>query len=292
MKRALLTVLLVFVTATAQAQATPKSASFTTSDGVRIHYLEAGQGPAIVFIPGWMMPAWIWEKQIAYFAPRHHVIAVDPRSQGDSDKPADGNYPERRARDYNELIEHLKLTRPVLVGWSMGVHESLTYVDLFGPGSVGGLVLVDGFIWEKPDPQMGRGMAQWMHGFQRERRKSAEAFIRSMYKKPQSEDYFRRVTEASLATPTNTAVVLVENLMDREDWTPVLAKLAEAKTPVLAVFAPQFGSQQTSSADLLRAKVPSSTVLIFEDAGHALFVDDAERFNSALESFLGEVQAK
>jgi len=38
-----------------------KSGFFTTSDGVKLHYLEAGQGPAIVFVPGWTMPGWIWE---------------------------------------------------------------------------------------------------------------------------------------------------------------------------------------------------------------------------------------
>ena len=74
-----------------------KSGTITTSDGVKIHYLEAGQGPAILFIPGWTMPAEIWRPQIDYFSQHYHVVAVDPRSQGDSDKPGDGNYPERRA---------------------------------------------------------------------------------------------------------------------------------------------------------------------------------------------------
>jgi len=49
------------------SSAQTKSNFFKTSDGVRIHYLEAGSGKAIVFIPGWTMPAWIWEKQIAEF---------------------------------------------------------------------------------------------------------------------------------------------------------------------------------------------------------------------------------
>ncbi|MGC1476594.1 MAG: alpha/beta hydrolase, partial [Terriglobales bacterium] len=70
----------------AQAQTT-KSDFFKTSDGVRIHYLEAGSGRPIVFIPGWTMPAWIWQKQIDEFSKKYHVIAVDPRSQGESDKP-------------------------------------------------------------------------------------------------------------------------------------------------------------------------------------------------------------
>ncbi len=139
-----LVILLLVFASTAPAQSLAKSAFFTTTDGVRLRYLDAGSGPAaIVFIPGWTMPGWIWEKQIAHFSAKYRVIAVDPRSQGESDKASDGNYPERRARDYKELLDHLNLTVPVLVGWSMGVHELLTYVDVFGPGSVTGLVRLE-----------------------------------------------------------------------------------------------------------------------------------------------------
>src|SRR5205809_3800769 len=65
------------------------------------------------------MPAWIWDPQFKYFADHFHVVALDPRSQGDSDKPTDGNSCERRAQDIRELLEHLKLDRVVLVGWSL-----------------------------------------------------------------------------------------------------------------------------------------------------------------------------
>ncbi|HEX6881417.1 MAG TPA: alpha/beta hydrolase, partial [Terriglobales bacterium] len=110
----------------------PKSAFFTTSDGIKIHYLESGSGRPIVFIPGWTMPAWIWEKQIAEFSKKYHVVAVDPRSQGESDKPTYGHLPETRARDYKELVDHLKLKQPVLVGWSMGCGELMKYAEQFG----------------------------------------------------------------------------------------------------------------------------------------------------------------
>ena len=90
-----------------------KSGFITTSDGVKIHYLEAGraatspsaqignpmpkdavikkgeiglsaahQFPSILFVPGWTMPAWIWQNQIDYFAHDYRVVAMDPRSQG------------------------------------------------------------------------------------------------------------------------------------------------------------------------------------------------------------------
>src|SRR2546426_10398913 len=114
--------------------AASRSAFFTTSDGVRLHYLEAGAGEtAIVFVPGWTMPADIWEKQIAYFSAHTRVLALDPRSQGDSDKPTFGHFPLRRARDVKELLEHAKVTHAVLVGWSLAVQELFAYMGEFGP---------------------------------------------------------------------------------------------------------------------------------------------------------------
>src|SRR5689334_9917088 len=107
------------------------SGTITTSDGVRIHYIELGKGDPIVLIPGWTLPADIWSPVMDRLYEHYRVIAVEPRSQGDSDKPADGNYPERRARDYKELVDALKLQRPLFVGWSMAVPELLSYVDQF-----------------------------------------------------------------------------------------------------------------------------------------------------------------
>ena len=117
-----------------------KSAFFKTSDGIQIHYLEAGSGRrAIVFIPGWTMPAWIWQKQIDEFSKTYHVIAIDPRSQGESDKPTYGHMPETRSRDYKELVDHLGLKRPVMVGWSMACGELVKYAGQFGAITSAGL---------------------------------------------------------------------------------------------------------------------------------------------------------
>lgn len=44
-----------------EKQAEFPSRHFRTSDGVELHYLEAGSGPTLVFVPGWTMPADIWE---------------------------------------------------------------------------------------------------------------------------------------------------------------------------------------------------------------------------------------
>ena len=54
---------------------------FVTSDSVRLHYLSAGSGPTIVFVPGWTMPADIWELQLRYDATGHVAVQFmrDPR---------------------------------------------------------------------------------------------------------------------------------------------------------------------------------------------------------------------
>jgi non-heme chloroperoxidase len=271
-------------TRTAAATTITKSGSFKTFDGINIHYLEAGSGHPIVFIPGWTMPAWIWQKQIDEFSKKYHVIAVDPRSQGESDKPSYGHLPETRARDYKELVDQLGLKHPVLVGWSMGCGELIKYVERFGTDNIGGVVLVDGFLSDKPS-DLFVPISGWMNQVQQDREKQADSFVRSMFKKPQPEDYLKRVIEASMQVPADTAVVLIYNMLAIKDFSSGLARLAETKTgrPVLFMYQPE----TQTSADYLKLKLGDEVRLErFEGDGHALFVDDPEKFNRVLEDFL------
>lgn len=272
----------LFLLVTVGLSAQTKSDSLKTSDGVKIHYLDAGSGKPIVLIPGWTMPAWIWEKQIDGLSKKYHVIAVDPRSQGESDKPGYGHTPEIRSRDYKELVDHLNLKSPLLVGWSLACGELVTYARQFGTDNVSGLVLVDGLVSDKPTPGMFDGMSGWMNQMQQDRQKQAAGFVRTMYKKPQSEEYLKRVTDASLQTPSDTAVVLIYNMLAVKDF----SGFDKINKPVLFVYEP--GLQQT--ADFMKMKMGDKVRLEkFEDAGHALFVDDAERFNRVLDEFAQSV---
>jgi pimeloyl-ACP methyl ester carboxylesterase len=99
---------ILIVSSCAIAEVTAKSASFHASDGVSLHYFDAGTGAAIVLVPGWTMPADIFEPQINGLSKRFRVIALDPRAQGDSEKTAEGNTLERHAQDIKELLEHLQ----------------------------------------------------------------------------------------------------------------------------------------------------------------------------------------
>jgi microsomal epoxide hydrolase len=280
MRTRLAVVLMYALTASSLLGQAAKSNFFTTSDGIKIHYLESGSGRPIVLIPGWTMPAWIWQKQIDELSKKYHVITVDPRSQGESDKPTFGHLPETRSRDYKELVDRLGLKQPILVGWSMACGELVKYAEQFGTDEVGGIVMVDGFLSEKLSTEMFAVISGWMNQLQQDRRKQAEGFVRSMFKKPQSDEYVRSLVDASIQVPADTAALLIYNMIAVSDFSPGLARI---NRPVLFAYQPE--SQM--SADYLKLKLGDRLKLErFDGDGHALFVDDPEKFNHVLEDFV------
>jgi non-heme chloroperoxidase len=152
-------------------------------------------------------------------------------------------------------------------------------VDQFGTGTVRALVLVDGTIRDERSIEAVRDSWGWVRALQLNRREGAEKFVRSMYLKPQPEEYLRRITAASLKTPTSTAVALIANMVMSGDRSGALGKLDR---PVLYAVTARMKTQ----AEMLKARLPTARVEVFEDCGHALFVDDAPRFNRTLEEFL------
>ena len=259
----------------------------TTSDGVAIHYYEAGPAdgaaasPSLLFVPGWTMPAQIWEPQIDHFAATHRVVAVDPRSQGLSARPDDGHTPERRGADLGEAIAALGLAPVVPVCWSLAVAECVALVESSGTEGIAGLVLVDGLAGGEWDPGFSPRMVAWVGNLQRDRAAGTAAFVRSMYATPQDEDYLARVTAWSLQTPTDAMVALMVGGITNDNRDA----LAGIDVPVLMTvsrspFLPRY--------EEMRDRIPDVRFEVF-DAGHALFIDDAAGFNAKLGEFLGRL---
>jgi non-heme chloroperoxidase len=253
------------------------SRSFVTSDGVRLHYLDAGPPAAhtIVFVPGWAMPAWIFAAQIEAFSHSYHVIAFDPRGQGESQIAEAGYEPIRRGQDIAELIALLGPTPVVVVGWSLGVLDTLAYVHTHGDARLAGLVLVDNSVGEEPAPPP----RQPHHGPAVPHAVFVENFVRSMFHTPQSRDYLEQLTESVMRLPVPDAVKLLNYPVPRTYWREAIYSTSK---PVLYVVRPWLAGQ---AENLARHHADAQTA-IFTDAGHALFVDDAQRFNALMDDFL------
>ncbi len=61
---------------------------------VRLYYVAAGQGPAIVLLHGWPQTWFMWRDIIPGLAKKYRVVAPDLRGLGDSSKP-DGRYDKK-----------------------------------------------------------------------------------------------------------------------------------------------------------------------------------------------------
>jgi non-heme chloroperoxidase len=281
---------LTVLPATARAQTdnpgfAAASRYFTTSDGVNLHYIEAapaqggGTDHVLVLVPGWTMPAWIFAPQIDYFARYCRVIAFDPRGQGDSEVPAFGYTAERRGQDIAELLGAIQAPKVVLLGWSLGVLDSLAYIDEHGSGRLSALVLIDNSVGENPPPRPEPVPRTSRHHRPVPYPTMMRAFVRGMFHTPQPPDYLDRLTQTCLITPEPAARALLDYRVPRTVWRNAVYA---AGVPILYCVRPGLAGQ----AGNLARNDPQAESVIFADAGHALFIDDAQRFNAVLANFL------
>jgi microsomal epoxide hydrolase len=265
-----------------------QSSTFITSDGVRLRVMEAAPRrpndamaatmPVIAFVPGWSMPAAIWQPQLDALGASRRVAALDPRGQGESEIPARGFSIERRAADVREFVARYE--RVVLVGWSLGALEALQCVHRYGDAGLEGLVLVDSSVGEDPPPPS----VQFIEALQRDRRATIEAFVREMFNSRRTAMELEALTDAALRMPLEASLALFPHGVSREHWRGITRAFGK---PLLYVVTEQFAAQ---AQNLLRNR-PGTRVEVFEAAGHALFVDEPDRFNRLLVAFVDELAA-
>jgi pimeloyl-ACP methyl ester carboxylesterase len=145
-----LSLVVAFASGRALVAAEGTDGSFASSDGLKIHYIEAGKsaatGSPVILIHGFSGTArgnW-FSNGVAETLARHHwVIAIDCRGHGQSDKPHDPEkYGPAMARDVIELMDHLTITKAHIHGYSMGGFITgqllAKYPDRFITASFGG----------------------------------------------------------------------------------------------------------------------------------------------------------
>src|SRR5712672_3387921 len=114
-------------------------------DGVRVHYLTAGQGPTVILLHGYAETSRMWRPIIPVLAERFKVIAPDLPGIGDSAIPADGSDMKTAALRMHGLARALGVEKARVVGHDIGLMVAYAYAAMF-PAEVEKLIVMDAFL--------------------------------------------------------------------------------------------------------------------------------------------------
>jgi pimeloyl-ACP methyl ester carboxylesterase len=260
--------------------------------GVSLRVIEAGKpgdGPALVFIPGWSTGADIWRHQIDMFAKTHRLIAFDPRSEGESTKTTSDNTPETRAQDLHTLLERLGVRRPVLIGWSQGVQDIAAYVERYGTKELAGIVLVDAAVSDgadgmAPRPEETASQFKMFAIYQAHQQEYLGGMMRAIISKPQSDGVIERLVSTGMKTPPDIGVGMLVADMFGVNRTSALKKIDCPTLIIASAKSDELGRQQAAANQIPHARFEK-----VDDTAHAVFIDQPDRFNELLKSFIAKL---
>ena len=259
-----------------------RSGYIQANDGVRLHYEESGAGRHVILIHGGgLSNAW-WQRNFPVLARRFHVIAPDTRGCGRSDKPAWGHRTARYAKDVRDIIEALDLHDVTLVGWSIGTRTTYSYLELFGSDRLRGAVLVDETVHitlhDPPRPGKPQQPGESDHDFN-------ERWVADMFSPenfdPLTEDEKAWMIESRADTPGSQT--LGDDYL-AQDWRPLCPAI---DLPVLITTGRHAGAYM--GCVYAAEHIPGARLEVFENSGHALFYEEAEKFNSVVADFIGNL---
>jgi pimeloyl-ACP methyl ester carboxylesterase len=228
---------------------------FFDSDGVRIHYEDAGSGEVVVLVHGFASNArynWGITGWIKFLSERYRVIALDCRGHGQSDKPHDpAAYTlDRMGGDVIRLLDHLGVRRALLMGYSMGARIAM-WLMLRHPERFRAVVL-------------GGVGAGGRMGEAERRRKIVEALLAPDASAIADEiaRLFRQFAEAN----RNDLAALAACMGAERGEGASAAELASVRMPVMIVI----GTRDTlvGDAEPLHKMIPGSELLKLEGRDH------------------------
>jgi len=131
------------------ARDNPPTGQFLEVDGVHLHYVDRGEGPAVVLLHGNMVSLKDFEAcgLIDRLAQTRRVVAFDRPGFGHSSRPRDRLWtPAAQAKLLSAAFRLLDIDRPVVLGHSMGAMVAVE-LGLNHSQDIDGLVLLGGYFY-------------------------------------------------------------------------------------------------------------------------------------------------
>ena len=278
-----------------------------TLNGIRIHYTVRGSGPALLAHaggPGMDARGWDDFAGIDEFAT---VIAIHPRGSGLSDPaPGDAYLLPDYAADLEALRQHLRLDRPIVMGWSHGgmvaqqfaftYPHSLSRLILFDTSAYFGEFLSDiaAAVQEfKDQPWFAESFAalqkEWANDYETDE-DMAQLWAQEM------KFYFKRFDARAAAHRERTKdlplrIAPLRTFNEREASTMDLRPhLRDIAVPALVIVGRHDFITNVAMAEEMVRHIPNARLEIFEDSGHFAIVEEPEKFHRVIRQFIFDPQ--
>lgn len=268
-----------------------------SSEAVKIHYQDVGEGQPVILIHGWPLSHEMWEYQINDLVDAgFRVIAYDRRGFGKSSKPHEGYDYDTLTADLHALIERLELDDVVLVGFSMGGGEAVRYLATYGTNKVSKLVLlgsVTPFMLKTEDNPNGVDQSvfdEMMTQIKDDRMKFLESFGKQFFSvnlinKPVSTamlEHHRMLAAVASPRATQECAKAFATTDFREDM-----KAVTVPTLIIHGDADKTVPIETS-AEQSAQMIPDCRYIRYAGAPHGFFYTERERLNKDLIAFIRE----
>lgn len=271
-------------------------------NGLRLHAVTGGDGPALLLIGGWPQTWYAWREVMPALARRHTVVAVDSRGAGLSDKPDDGYDAGTLSADLVALMAALGHDRFDVVGHDIGTWTGYA-LAADHPERVGRLAILEAVIpgLTPSPPFFGPAAANlklWQFGFNRltdlneelVRGRERLFFGYQFAKKAATPDaipayavdvYVDAITADPRALRASFAYyrALDETIAQNEQRSKTRLTL-----PVLALGGALWSG--ASAAQTMRLAADDVTGVVLDDCGHYPAEEQPTRFVEILENFL------
>ncbi len=286
----------VSFTSIANAQ-TPRAAAsvgraeyIEVEKNVKLHVTDLGDGQPIVLIHGWPLNDAMYEYQYQYFVEKgFRVIGISLRGFGKSDRPY-GKYDfDVFSDDIKVVLDKLKIENAVLGGFSMGGAVVIHYITKYNSAHVSKLALFGAAApsWKQradfPFGATGEAAANLIHTTKTNRQQLIEDFGKGFGAtetslSPAISAWLASINSDASPYATTQAITALRDL----DLRPVLSKI---NVPVAIFHGTQDKLCDFVFAEQLHKGIKNSYIVKFENSGHALFVEEMEKFNTELEKF-------
>lgn len=263
-----------------------------TLNGLRFNYREwPNEGAqALVLLHGFTGHARSWDTFAEAMQENYRVLALDQRGHGDSEWATD-YAPERMVEDVDAFVKALGLKQFALLGLSMGGRNAMMYAPQF-PEEVERLVIVD------IGPEVaGTGSARIRAGVQaRDMFDDPEEAIAQMRKgNPRAPDdairhrgmhNLKQTADGKWTWKYDAILRSPDRPLPRPDAGQMWTQIRQIACPVLLIRGAESDVLSPEMADRMVQEIPDCRLVIVQESGHSVPLDNPPGFREAVRGFL------